>query len=127
MSTKKPSREPALVHHKATDQDCIFLRENGKRRAFYLGKHGTAEAQKRYQEVLDDIRAGRSPKTASAAKQLIIEAGAVAAARQALEDAAKPNSAKPATWPTLHKLCALFLEYADGYYRNSEGELSKGV
>ena len=39
MQSNSP-RFPAPVHHKASEQDVLFLRdESGKRRMVYLGKH----------------------------------------------------------------------------------------
>jgi hypothetical protein len=49
---KKP-RIPAVVHHRATDRDVVFLRDaGGRRRTVYLGPHGSPEAARRYRVVM---------------------------------------------------------------------------
>ncbi len=46
--TPKKLRVPAMFHHKASDQDAVCIRnERGKRRTIYLGKRGSAAAQRR--------------------------------------------------------------------------------
>jgi hypothetical protein len=53
VSRSKP-RFPAPVHHKASDQDLLFLRdEAANRRTIYLGKHGSTEAARRYREAIE--------------------------------------------------------------------------
>ena len=60
----KKLRVPAVVHHKASGQDVVFLRdEHGKRRMVYLGEHGSTTAARRYREVLAEHLAGKPVAT----------------------------------------------------------------
>ena len=63
MKSKK-LRIPSSIHHKASGQDVVFLRdETGKRRMVYLGKNGSTEASRRYRAVLADYLAGKPVAT----------------------------------------------------------------
>jgi site-specific recombinase XerD len=76
-------RVPKLYHHTPTNQDAVIVRgPDGKRRTVYCGVHGSAEAQRRYREVLAQHLAGKP----------------VVSARTA--------NAKPSVWPTVGQLCA---------------------
>ena len=78
MQSNSP-RFPAPVHHKASEQDVLFLRdESGKRRMVYLGKHGSPEAARRYREVLAAHLAGKRPQvsTRSAILRRLADPGA---------------------------------------------------
>lgn len=99
----KNLRVPAIVHHKASGQGVVFLRQpDGRRRMVCLGKHGTAAAERRYREVLGDYLAGRT----------------VAVAR-------KPQAV--GEWPTVAQLTASFLLHAEKYYRDADGIRSRAV
>ena len=66
VSRSKP-RFPAPVHHKASDQDLLFLRdEAANRRTIYLGKHGSTEAARRYREAFAAHRTGLPLPTSQA-------------------------------------------------------------
>ena len=82
----KKLRIPAPVHHKASGQDVVFLRDDaGKRRMVYLGEHGSTAAARRYREVLADHLAGKPIAT-------------------------RPKPARQASdWPTVAQLSAAFL------------------
>jgi integrase len=100
----KKLRIPAPVHHKASGQDVLFLRDDdSKRRMVYLGKHGSAAAARRYREVLADHLAGKPIVTSSRP--------------------ARPSS----DWPTVAQLCATFLLDAERYYVDAEGNRSREV
>ncbi|MBL9079197.1 MAG: tyrosine-type recombinase/integrase [Planctomycetes bacterium] len=91
-------RVPSLTHHVASGQDVVYLRDaNGKRRQVYCGPHDSAEAQRRYREVLAEHLAGK----------------VVSAGRH------RPKS--ESKWPTVGQLCALFLLHADSYYVDADG------
>ena len=56
----KKLRVPSVVHHKASGMDVVFLRgPDGRRQMVYLGDHHSAEAQRRYREVLAINLAGK--------------------------------------------------------------------
>jgi integrase len=100
----KPLQFPKPVHHKRSGQSVLFLKdENGSRRSIYLGPHGSQQAAVRYREVLAAHLAGKP----------------LAALR--------PSVPATSAWPTVAQLCASFLLFADSYYRDAEGRLSKGV
>lgn len=100
----KKLRIPAPVHHKASGQDALFLRDDdGKRRMVYLGKHGSTAAARRYREVLADYLAGKPIVTRS-----------------------RPTR-RSSDWPTVAQLCATFLLDAERYYVDAEGNRSREV
>jgi len=100
----KKLRVPAVVHHKASGQDVVFLRdEHGKRRMVYLGEHGSTAAARRYREVLAEHLAGKPVATR-----------------------AKP-ARRPSDWPTVAQLCAAFLLDAERYCVDAEGNQSREV
>lgn len=94
-------RVPAVFHHKATGQDAVCLRDAaGVRRMIYLGKHGSADARRRYREVLAEHLAGKPVGSSRATKQV----GAASA------------------WPKVSQLCAAYLLHAERYYRDADGK-----
>lgn len=100
----KKLRIPAPVHHKASGQDVLFLRDDdGKRRMVYLGKHGSAAAARRYREVLADYLAGKPVVTRT-----------------------KP-ARHSSDWPTIAQLCAAFLLDAEKFYVDAEGNRSREI
>ena len=97
-------RVPAPVHHKPSGQDVLFVRDaDGKRRMVYLGPHGSAQAARRYREVLAEHLAGKPVATRSTARV--------------------PTS----EWPSLAQLCAAFLLDAERYYVDAQGRRSDEV
>ncbi len=100
----KKLRVPGPVHHKASGQDVVFLRQpDGSRRMAYLGPHDSPEAARRYREVLADHLAGRTVATS-------------------------PRRARrPSNWPTVGQLVAAYLVFAEGYYVDASGVRSKGL
>jgi len=100
----KKLRVPSVVHHKATDQDCVFLRDaEGQRRMVYLGKHGSPEAARRFREVLAEHFAGRPVSTTTR------------------------SAGKPSPWPTVGHLCFAFLVHAERYYVDADGQATGEV
>lgn len=99
----KRVRVPQVVHHKASDRDVVFLRQpDGSRAMVYLGPHDSAEAVRRYRQVLADHLAGR-PLEVVKRKEL------------------------PSQWPTVGQLVAAFLLHCERYYVDAAGVRSKGV
>lgn len=101
MSSKPHKvRVPAPYLHKATGQAALVLRDaDGRRRTVYLGVHGSAEAARRYREVLANHLAGTP----------------IAPARQR-------RAAAPSEWPSVHQLTATYLLHAARYYLDTEGK-----
>lgn len=100
----KKLRVPRPVHHKASGQDVVFLRQpDGRRSTVYLGQHDGAEAARRYREVLAEHLAGKvvvtSPRAAS----------------------------RPSQWPTVAQLVAAYLLHCERYYVDEQGRKSKGI
>lgn len=96
---------PQRILHRASGQDVVFLRDaaTGKRRMVYLGRHDSAEARERYRQVLAEHCAGQAPTTATA------------------------KAPQPSDAVTVGTLCARFLLWAQDYYRNENGTLSREV
>lgn len=95
---------PSVVHHKASGRDVVFLRQpDGSRTMVYLGEHDSAEAARRYREVLAQHLAGKSIVSTRQAK---IEASA---------------------WPTVGQLVAAYLLHVQSYYVDEAGVASKGI
>jgi integrase len=91
---------PTVFHHKGTGQDAVCLRDpDGKRRMVYLGSHGSAEAQRRYREVLAEHLAGKPLSTARVTRL----------------------AAAASSWPTVAQLCAAYLLHAEQFYRDEHG------
>jgi len=89
---------PSLFHHKATDQDAVCIRGvDGKRRMIYCGKHGSADVQSRYHQVLAEHLAG---------KLVLTKREATGVASQ---------------WPDVSQLCAQYLLHARRYYVDENG------
>jgi integrase len=100
----KKLRVPATIHHKASNQDVVFLRAaDGQRHMVYLGEHDSADAARRYREVLADHLAGEPVATSSKPKAVSSE------------------------WPTVAQLVAAFLLWAEKYYVDADGRRSLGV
>lgn len=96
-------RVPSLIHHKGSGQAVVYVCDaDGRRKMVYLGRHGSAQAQQRYQEVLAELLAGRL---------------------------VKPVRKVPAKsdWPTVAALVAEFLLHASRYYRDADGVVSREV
>src|SRR5262249_14713725 len=103
--TVKPNllRVPQVLHHKAKDLDYVQIRDaDGKRRPIYLGKHGSAAAARRHREVLADLLAGKK----------------VAAVRTREEQS---------NWPTVAALAFAFLQHAQRYYVDADGNRSRSI
>jgi hypothetical protein len=99
----KRVRVPSFVHHKKSGRDVVFLRQpDGSRSMVYLGPHGSAEAQRRYREVLADHLAGKPL------------------------DAVKRRE-RPSEYPTVGQLVAAFLLHCERFYVDGGGTRSKGV
>ncbi len=97
-------RIPAPVHHRASGQDVVFLRDaDGRRRVVYLGEHESAEAARRYREVLAIHLAGK-PLEVTKRRQI-----------------------DTSEWPTVAQLCAAFLLDAERYYVDAAGKRSREV
>lgn len=95
---------PSVVLHKASGQAVVFLRQpDGKRAMVYLGKHGSAEAERRYREVLAQHFAGQSVETV--ARKVTM----------------------PSEWPTVGQLCAAFLLHAQRFYVGEDGKPTRTV
>lgn len=93
-------RVPQLTHHVASGQDVVYLRgEDGKRRMVYCGPHRSAEAQRRYHEVIAEHLDGKP----------------IITARPDL------NRSAPSKWPTVEQLCATYVLHAEKFYRDVDG------
>lgn len=75
----------------------ILCDPDGRRRSVYLGPHGSAEAQRRYREVLCEHLAGK-PVLPTRARQT-----------------------GPSEWPTVAQLCAAFMLHAQRFYATRPG------
>jgi len=99
-------RVPQLTHHVASGQDVVYLRgDDGKRRQVYCGPHGSAEAQRRYHEVITAYLDGKP----------------IVAART---EAGRPV---PSKWPTVQQLCAAYVLHAEQFYRDADGRATGEV
>lgn len=96
---------PKRVLHRPSGQDVVFLRDatTGKRRMVYLGRHDSAEARERYRQVVAEHCAGQEPTTATA------------------------KAPTPSDAVTVGTLCARFLLWAQDYYRDEHGTVSREV
>jgi len=101
--TKAKPRLPSLFHHKHSGRSAVVLREpDGRRRTVYLGKHGSAEAQERYRELLAQLLAGKLVRV-------------------------KPKVRLHSDWPTVGQLAADFLLHARRFYRDVNGAVGREV
>lgn len=100
----KKVRVPGIVFHKASGRDVVFLRQpDGRRTMVYLGEHDSAEAARRYREVLAQHLAGKS----------------IVSTRQA--------KAQLSEWPTVGQLAAAYMLHVQGFYVDERGVASKGI
>jgi hypothetical protein len=99
VTKPKKLKPPALSLHKPSGRAFVMARdENGKRRMIYLGKHGTAEAERNYRQFLSEFYAGHPLRVPQPKKT---------------ED---PDDAL-----TVEGLCAEFLLHAESRYRKQDG------
>jgi hypothetical protein len=71
---------PKVVHHQC-GQDVVFVRDvTGKRQTIYLGKHDSADAQRRYREVHEEVVARCRQRTSPPLGELRARASAARAA-----------------------------------------------
>jgi integrase len=100
MKSANP-RLPSVFLHKRTGQSAVCLRAaDGVRKMIYLGPHGSAEAKRRYREVIAAHLAG----------------GVVAPTVKTLR---KPAASD---WPTVGQLAASYLVHAERFYVDENGK-----
>ena len=79
MSAKnRIPRVPAYTLHKATGQTVVYVKENGRRKSVYLGRHDSPESHRRYRQVIaahlqDDTIGGPSSAGPAPSNELSIE------------------------------------------------------
>ena len=95
MPAARPPRTPALVRHKPTGQARVRIAG----RDFYLGRHGTPEAEAAYHRLLAEWR----------------ETGVVPPAARTARSPARPAG------PTVDEVVLAFWRFAEGYYRDEDG------
>ena len=99
--SRKP-RVPAVVLHKPSGQDVVFVRQaDGRRAMVYLGASGTPAAARRYREVLAQHLAGKPVETSPR------------------------RAAPPSEWPTVGQLAAAFLLHAQRFYVGPDGQATR--
>ena len=96
MTKPRKLKPPALSLHKPSGRAFVMARDaSGKRRMIYLGKHGTAEAERNYRQFLSEFYAGHPLRV--------------------------PQPKKTDDALTVEGLCAEFLLYAESRYRKQDG------